>query len=307
MAHLTSKRSGFLRALAVCLLWITCKPVMAQEKPVMRWLLVHFPPSIILVDDQPTIGTADERLRLIMAQWPEVKHEFIVVKPSRVWKELAEPDGNACANLAIFTPERDKLYYMATTNLGPPVGVVAKPEVLRTMAKNARGEILPGALFDRTDLTGITNPGRSYGAVIDSMLAHRSPGAKIDEVIPWNGGSNILEMIVNGRADYTLDHERATNYLVDTVPRLKNAGLQSIYLAGGRMTQHSIVCPRNAWGYATIKKVDSIITSLARNPEFQQDASPWISAKERAYMKPAMDEYFKNRAKPTPPDRYTPP
>ena len=273
----------------------------------MHWLMVHFPPSIILVNDQPGNGTADIRLRLIMAQWPEVKHEFMVVKPSRVWKELAEPDAQACANLAIVTQEREKQFYMTVTNLGPPVGVVARPEVLKTMAKNARGEILPGALFDRADLTGIINPGRSYGALIDSLLSHRNPQAKVAEVIPWNGGSNILEMILAGRADYTLDHERAMNYLMDTVPRLKNAKLASTYLAGGRMNQISIVCPRNAWGYATIRKIDSIVTALARNPEFQQDNGIWISAKERAYMKPAMDEFFKARALPTPPDRYTPP
>ena len=153
MAPFLSNRLVFLCTAAICLLWMHCMPVMAQDKPVMRWLMVHFPPSIILVDDKPTLGTADVRLKLIMDRWPEVKHEFIVVKPSRVWKEMADPDGNACANLAIFTPERDRLYYMATTSLGPPVGVVARPEVLRTMAKNARGEILPGALLDRTDPT----------------------------------------------------------------------------------------------------------------------------------------------------------
>jgi uncharacterized protein (TIGR02285 family) len=235
-----------LQGLAIGLALFACGLTWAQDKPVMQWLMVHFPPSIILVDDHPTNGTADVRLRLIMAQWPEVKHEFIAVKPSRVWRELAEPDAKACANLAIVTPGREKQFYMSVTNLGPPVGVVARPEVLRTMAKNAKGEILPGALFDRTDLTGIISPGRSYGALIDSMLSLRSPKAKIDEVIPWNGGSNIMEMIVVGRADYTLDHERAMNYLKDTVPRLKNARLESTYLAGGRMNQISIVCPRNA-------------------------------------------------------------
>lgn len=302
-----SMRSRFFRTVAFCVLWVAFKPVVAQEKPVMRWLLVHFPPSIILVDDQPTNGTADVSLRLIMAQWPEVRHEFIVVKPARVWKELSEPDANACATLANATPEREKLYYLATTHITPPIGVVAKPEVLQTMAKNARGEVLPGALFDRSDLTGIISPGRSYGPVNDSMLSHRSPKAKIEEVTSWNGGSNILEMIVNGRADYTLEHNRALNYLMDTVPRLKNAGLESASIAGGQMNRVGIACPRNAWGYAAIKKIDAIVSGLASNPEFHQLNNKWLSAKERALLKPVLEAFYKARAKPTPPDRYTPP
>ena len=307
MASSFSRRFGFLPAAAIALLWGTCTPGMAQEKPVMRWLLVHFPPSTILVNDQPTNGTADEKLRLITERWPEVKHEFINAKPGRVWRELAEPDATACADLAIITPEREKQLYMAATSLHPPVAVIARPAVLRTLAKNAAGEVLPGALLDRNDLTGIVSPIRSYGAVIDSMLSGRSPKAHIETVLPWEGGRNILEMISTHRADYTLEFERTFTYLAASTPRLKDAGLQSAPIAGAKMNQVAIACPRNAWGYAAIKKIDAIITSLARDPEFQQLNSSWISAKEQAYMKRASEAFYKARAKPSAPDRYTPP
>lgn len=293
--------------LAVCIAVCVANMAWAEDKPVMRWWQVHLPPYSILVNDQPTTGAADERLRLIMAQWPEVKHEFINVKSGRLWKDLAEPDANACNNTAIITPEREKNFYLSATNLVAPVDVIAKPSVLKNMAKNARGEVLPGALFDRNDLTGIINPGRSYGVVLGTMLSRRSPKAKIEEVIPWSGNTNVLEMIANGRADYTLEFERTLTYLTVTTPRLKDAGLETAHIAGGAMSQVGIACPRNAWGYAAIKKIDAIVTSLARNPEFQQNNNMWISAKERAYLKTASDEFFKARAKPTPPDRYAPP
>jgi uncharacterized protein (TIGR02285 family) len=184
---------------------------------------------------------------------------------------------------------------------------VAKPEVLRTMSKNAKGEILPGALFDRGDLTGIINPGRSYSAVLDTLITRRSPAAKIEEVIPWNGGANVLEMIVAGRADYTLEFEPSLTYMTATVPGLKNSRLQSAPIAGAMIYKLAIICPRNAWGYATIKKIDSIVTALARDPAFQQPDSIWISKNERIRMKTPTQEFYKERAKPTPPDRYTPP
>jgi uncharacterized protein (TIGR02285 family) len=273
----------------------------------MRWLMVHYPPVTILANEQPTNGTADIRLRLITAQWPEVTHKFISALPSRALKDLAEPDANACANLSIVTPEREKRFYQAVTSLNPPVNVVAKPEVLRKISKNAKGEVLPGALFDRSDLSGIINPGRSYSAVIDTLISRRSPDAKITEVTPWNGGANVLEMIASDRADYTLEFEATLTYMTATVPSLKNSRLDSAPIAGTTLQKLAIICPRNAWGYAAIQKIDAIVTSLASNPKFQQPDSIWITKKERMRMKTPTEAFYKARAKPTPPDRYTPP
>lgn len=294
-----------LIAVSVCLLASSLSH--AQEKPVMRWLLVHFPPSTILVNDQPSNGTADEKLRLIIAQWPEVQHVFVSAKPGRVLKDLLEPDTQACTDLAIVTPEREKQFYMTATSLHPPVSLIAKSAVLRTVSKNARREVLVGALLDRSDLRGLISPGRSYSAVMDSMISRRSPTAKIESVIPSGDGINILEMIATGRADYTLEFERTFTYMLATTPRLKDAGLESAPLAGGRMIQVAIACPRNAWGYAAIKKIDAIVSALAPNPEFQQLNNSWISARERAYMKRASEDFYRARAKPAPPDRFTPP
>lgn len=295
------------RYITVCASLLAYCPVWAQEKPTMRWWQFHLPPSTILVDEQPTNGIADQKLRIIMDQWPEVRHEFLGAKPARIWSDMATPDSRACFNSAILTPERELHFYMTATHLSPPVNVVAQSAVLRRMAKNASGEVLPGALFDRTDLSGILIPGRSYSALLDTLLSHRSPDVKLDFVNQSNGGTNILQMIVLGRADYTLEYDRTLNYLTGTEPRLKNAGLQSAPIAGGKVSQVGIACPRNAWGYATIKKLDAIVKALAGTPEFQRQNSVWISANERARMKPALDAFYKERAKPTPPDRYTPP
>jgi uncharacterized protein (TIGR02285 family) len=301
------KSFKLLRHAVACMSLIASCLACAQEKPVMHWLQVHQPPITILVNEQPTNGIADDQLRLITAQWPEVTHKFIGAQPSRILKDLAEPDANACANQSIVTPEREKRFYQTITGLSPSVIVVAKPQVLRTMPKNAKGEVLPGALFNRSDLTGITNPRRSYSPVIDTLIARRSPVAKIAEITPWNGGANVLEMIASDRADYTLEFEPLLTYMTATVPNLKNSRLASAPIAGGVINKLSIICPRNAWGYATIQKIDAIVTALASNPEFQQPNSIWISKSERMRMKTPTDEFYKARAKPTPPDRYTPP
>lgn len=289
--------SRFVRRTLLWLIWLACMPGWAQDKATMTWWQYHLPPGTILVDDKPSNGILDVKLLQIIANWPEVNHVFMRAPPARIYSELAASNYKACYNSAIITPERENQFYMSALQLLAPMGVVAKPAILHKLAKNAQGEVLPGALFDRTDIVGVINPGRSYSALLDALLSLRKPEARITMVTASHSGENLMRMIGAGRADYTLEYGAALEYLKTTEPSVKDAGLQFAPVAGMQLIRAGIACPRNAWGYAAINKIDAIITKLAPSPEFQQQSSPWFSAGERASMKPALDAFYKARAR----------
>jgi uncharacterized protein (TIGR02285 family) len=294
------------RSALICTLMALCAvtTVSAQDKPVMTWLQLNLPPGTILVDGKPTNGTVDQRLRLLISQWPQVQHEFVEVNTARLWQTLAQADSRACTNGALITPERERQFYNSATHVAFALGVVGKAAALQKMSKNRQGEVLPAALFDRNDLTGLIQPARSYSPLLDALLVGRSPGSKITQIGSTGGGANLLRMIATDRADYTLESEPTMLYLLATDPALNGMPLQFAPLAGGEIRRAGVVCPRNAWGYATIHKIDGMIAKLASNPSFQNRTNQWTSVQTAKRMKTAVDAFYAERASP---NIYSPP
>lgn len=278
---------------------------LAQDKPVMTWTILDLPPGMTLVDEKPVDGISAIRLKMIMANMPEYRHEFQVMTAARIVNTLSQPDAKGCLNNALMTPEREKKFYMSSTGVSLPHSVVAKPETLKKLAKNAAGEVLPVALFERTDLVGVVNPGRSYSALFDTLIQHNSSRSKIMMVPPTRGGANVMQMVASAHADYTIDYEATLAHLMSTDAALKDAPLQALPLAGGVLTPTGFMCPRNAWGYEMIKKIDAILTKMLPDPAFQLQKNRWTSAQSSAMLKPKLEAFYSQRIRNPP--TFTPP
>lgn len=272
----------------------------AQDKPVMTWTILDLPPAMILADGKPVDGIAAKRLQMIMARMPEYRHEFQVMPAARIVATLSQPDAKGCLNNGLITPEREKRFYMSATNLSFPLSVIAKPDTLKKLQKNAAGEVLPAALFDRVDLVGIVNPGRSYTALYDALLERRSPQAQIQFIPSTRSGANVMQMVESDRAHYTIDYEYTMTHLMHTESEFKGAHLQALPLAGGVMNKSGIMCPRNAWGYEMIRKIDAVVSRLLPDPAFQNQTNRWISPQMSAHLKPHIDAFYAHRMRNPP-------
>ena len=270
------------------------------EREVINWMLLDLPPIVILDNGTPTIGTTDQRLRMLINQWPEVSHTFTVVNVPRAFLELDKPDTRSCYPMAIMTPERAARYYMTPFSVGHPHQLIVRKDKVSKLPRNSKGEVLPVALFDQKELRGLVNPSRSYSALIDALLARHADSKEIERVNPAQGNANLLQMVAKNRADYTIEYDHTFRFQLEKVAAL-NGGLAlvSLPIAGMQIAVGGVACPKTAWGRSAIMKIDAIVSSLADEPGFRYPSNPWAADHLRQTYKSDIDAFYQDRAKPS--------
>lgn len=285
------------RARAACLC-CAASVALADDKPVMTWMVLDLPPSSILVNDLPTDGATDIVLKLIADAWPEVEHRYLVVNTARAMANLGE-GVPACFSGALITPERERIAYFSPTSLALPLHLVVRGDALAKIPRNAKGEVLAATLFDRSDLRGLMVPQRSYSPTVDALLHLRSASSGIRYVTAADNGANILKMLQRNRGDYTLEYDAFLAYQQSRNPELREGGgLYALPLAGSPAPAYGgIGCPRTAWGHDAIEKIDSLLTKLAPSPAYQNAMNRWLTPETIKRYQGAQAEFFRQRAK----------
>lgn len=292
-------------ASGTCYLSLTATAALAADKPVMTWMLIDLPPASMPVNGLPTTGVSDSPLLLLAEQWPEVEHRYVVVSPARAMATLVAGE-QACFGTALYTPERERVAYFSLTHVAPPLQLVVRTDVIQKLPVDDSGRVLPAALFDRSDLRGIVQTKRSYSPVLDALLNLRDPKSGIGNATSTDGGFNILQMLMRDRADYTLEHDFVFGYQMKRYPQaFADKTLKSLPVAGTEPIHVGIACPHTEWGREAILKIDGLLSGIAGNPGYQDSMSRWLTADVQMRYKSLQTQFFKQRAKPTDPVRYT--
>ena len=285
-----------------------CWPGWAQDKPVVTWMAADQPPASIPVNGQPTNGVLDVLWKLIVQQWPEVRHQYVVVPTARALVGLAE-GREACVLGVVITPERERFAYFTETHTGLPLQVITRSEVVSKLPRNAQGEVLPGTLFDSRELRGLLVRNRSYSPHLDALLNQRGKQSAVNYATQAEGGANIFKMIALKRADYTLDYDFTLAYQLkreaDFFRGVRNS-LVSVPVAGTTLFSTGIACPRTPWGRQAIVKIDSIVASLATSKEYQESGNRWLTPQTVQRYRKEWETFFRNRERPTDPHKYAP-
>jgi uncharacterized protein (TIGR02285 family) len=281
----------------------------ADEAPIMNWMILDLPPASMPVSGLPTDGVSDVALKLIAKEWPEVDHRYVVVTTARAMETLKHGE-QSCFGSALYTPERENVAYFSLTHVAPPLQVVVHKALASTLETDATGKILPATLFDRKDLRGIVMYQRSYPPVLDALLnirltAIESRQSNITYASSADGGLNFLKMIMMRRADYTLEHnfvlgyqmkKHSTDFVADPLRSMEVAGTEPIYVG--------IACPHTDWGRRAILKIDAILAKIAMNPEYQDSMNRWLTPEVRKRYKLLQTKFFNNRKRLTESARY---
>jgi uncharacterized protein (TIGR02285 family) len=210
----------------------------------------------------------------------------------------------ACFGGVLMTPEREKFAYYSLMFQLMPLQLIVRPEAVSRVPRNEKGEVLPATLFDRSDLRGIVEPQRSYGAVADTLLKLRGPHSGISSVIRSDSGSSTLKMLMVNRADYTLEYDAILAYQQGRSPELKASGLKALPIAGSMGPLVGIACPRTEWGREAIKKIDALMVKISRRPEYRNALNRWLTPEPVRHYKASQDIFFRQRTKPTDPAKY---
>ncbi len=268
----------------------------AEARDTMTWLMPDIPPASMPVDGKPTTGIADQIVLYISAHWPEAEHRFIYANPKRTWL-MVERGERACVVAALRNAERDKLAYFVNTNLVPPLQLVAQESTLPRLPLNGHGEVDMEKLLADPALRGIIVERRSYGAAVDELLAKRPASSRMETTSVGDYGRNVLKLVSHGRADYTLDYDYALQYASKSEPEI--GALKTVPIAqNNKPMLGGIACPRNAWGMATVKRIDQIVGTPEGAAAMIKAQNSWHTQASQQRYAAQINEFQRQRAKP---------
>jgi uncharacterized protein (TIGR02285 family) len=263
-------------------------PPPSRSEPI-TWTLLGIPPNTIPINGEPSDGQFDLILKLVIAQMPGREHKFVYANTGRIVTMLQE-GFPACYISSTMTPERKAVAHLTVNGVVPPLRLLVRKSAVPKLPRNAQQEVVLEQLLARTDLTTTLEQGRSYSANIDAAVEKVAPNIT-------RSRTQSIQMLRNGRVDYTIGFDTQLNYELRTGERLPlDAELTSLPIAGEQVRYTAFACPRTPWGQAMIDELDVILRRLAGSPDYLAAMNKWLSAEERERMRPVMREFLRLRA-----------
>lgn len=294
-AVLAARRRGLRGAAVLAALLL---PHGAPAQDAMSWLMPDIPPASIPLDGKPSDGIADRIVGYIAARWPERQHRYLYANAKRTWLLLEQGDP-VCFAAALYTPERRRSAHFAITSLVPPSQLIVDQAAIARLPLNAQGEVDLARLLAERQLRGVVIERRSYGPVLDKLLAARPADAKLSKSSVGDYGRNVLKLVAHGRADYSIDYDYALKYAQATQRGLER--LRMVPIAGnGKPMLAGVACPRNAWGLATVRRIDRIIGTPEGAAAAMAAQNAWHTEETRQRFAPQLQEFQRQRASPHP-------
>lgn len=245
---------------------------------------------------RPRARIGDTLVAFLEARLPQIRHELINANAKRSWQMIAGGE-QVCQVSAVRTPEREKLAYFISTQLGPPLQLVVRRDRIAQLPRNAAGEVELDRLLADPALRGALIDGRSYGAFLDRTIAARSQAAALKRYGARDFGSQMLGMLAADRADWSLEYDISLRQSPEA-ERL-TALLQSVPIAGASEPMIAgIACPRTPWGLAAIRAVDVVLGTPAGAQMLREALERWTTPEVRTHYAAQIDAFYRERARP---------
>lgn len=246
----------------------------------------------------PGSRPSDRLLDWLTARLPGIAHERVVANAKRSWM-LIERGDPVCHAGAVRSPQREALAYFSNTWPMPPVQLVVKRERVAAMPLDPSGQVDLASLLANPQLQGVLVHGRSYGPVLDAQLDKTAHLGTVQRVTSGDFGSNLLPMLLQGRADYALEYPNALAALASQRPEV--AGLAMLPLRGANaLVVSGVACPRTPWGLAAIRRVDAVLGTPEGAALLRETLLSELPADSRRAYREGIDAFFLRRAQPTP-------
>ncbi|MBW8845241.1 MAG: hypothetical protein JF607_09735 [Burkholderiales bacterium] len=274
----------------------------AEAPPAVDSILWLVSNTMAVPDGDVMRHPADELTHWLQARLPGVTLKPMVANAERSWTLIRE-GRRACHAGAARTPERERLAYFTDTWLVPPPQLIVRQDRRAALPLDARGAVDLEALLSDGTLRGVLNQGRSYGAALDALINAQPTGPQVQRVYGGDYGSNLLAMLMQERADYTLDYP---NVLIAQAsqPPGEQAGeppLAALPVKGASDPVVSgVACPRTRWGHAAIRLIDAALGTPEGAALLRDTLRVSLPPDTQRAYREAWDAFFKLRARPTP-------
>ncbi len=285
-----------LHAAGLALLAMAGASRAAEAPPVVddiTWLVSN---TLAVPDGEQMRRPADELTQWLQARLPGVALKPVVANAERSWSLIRQRQ-QACHAGAARTPERERLAVFTNTWLVPPPQLIVRQDRRDALPLDASGAVDLEALLSDGGLRGILTQGRSYGPVLDAMLGGPVARPQLQHVFGGDYGSQLLAMLAQDRADYTIDYP---NVLVAS-RAAAGSPLAALPIKGASEPVVSgIACPRTPWGQAAIRLIDKALGTPEGAALLRDTLRISLPPDTQRAYKDAWDLFFAQRARPTP-------
>jgi len=251
--------------IALGLMMILCSNLCAKET--LTWQVVHWPPFQMLEGPDKGHGMFDRLLELYTSNLPQYEHKTITMNWARFWSDVKE-EKKICNMFAIKTEERTKYaLFSKPLSIGLPLRIIMRTSSIETLG--SRNPVSIVDILKDNRFNGVFIDKRSYYAVMDEILEKYASLTTVKRLaIPEE---SVLQMVLAGRADYTLEYPYLANYIVGKFQTRDGdaAGIGSIPIKEiQEYAQSSLACPKNDWGKKVIQDFNEMLDRVKHKPEY---------------------------------------
>ncbi|MCV2359398.1 TIGR02285 family protein [Paucibacter sp. TC2R-5] len=245
----------------------------------------------------PSYGITELLIAFMDSEWPQVQHQLLTANSKRSWQMIGNGEP-ACHTTAVHTAEREKLAYFSDILLVLPAQLIVNRAHLAALPLNTKGEVDLPQMLRQGNLQGALVEGRSYGAAVDAAVASRPAGGTLKFFSSQGFGDNVLQMVLKGHADFTVDFDVALRTLDERgIARSQLVGLP--IQGASEPLVVGIACPRNAWGLSAIRQIDKLMSSPAGLGLLRSAGTRWATPEILRIYGPRLEQFYKERSKLT--------
>jgi len=236
-----------------------------NAKETLTWQVVHWPPFQMLEGPDKGLGRFDALLALYQANLPQYEHKTMAMNWARFFSEIKE--GKKICSIFIIKTEEREIYiqFSKPASLGLPLRIMMRESSIEALGSREPISIL--TLLKDHRFKGVLIGKRSYYTIIDKILEDNASLTTVKRLaVPED---SIIQMILAGRADYTIEYPYVANYMANKFHAEQNTKIESIPIKElSQYGQSSCACPKNDWGIKVIEDFDKMLSRVKRTPEF---------------------------------------
>lgn len=243
----------------------------------LNWAINTAPPFHIVQGAYQDQGICDALMHAVEDTLPNYQTSRTLMPQTRIGV-MFERDTNQCFPCMIYRPydAQQRTVLSAPTHRYQPHGIIALPRVAARMREQFGDPVPLHLLLESNDFRFGQPAGRQYGALQPLLNLHE--GTSSYRVLRTGEYATvaILDMILAGRIDYTLDYHTLVRYH----QRTGQGELEFVEVAEtqGQHVLGAIGCTNNAWGRDMIATINQNIDEIRQHPTFLQSLGLWFDS-----------------------------
>ncbi|RUO32528.1 ABC transporter substrate-binding protein [Aliidiomarina soli] len=246
----------------------------SQQSYSLHWALNTAPPFHIVEGPYQGQGICDSLMLAVEDALPERRMSRIVMPQTRIGVQF-ERNVNQCFPCMIHRANSmaAPTWFSDPTHTYQPHGIITRPETAARLRQLFGDPVVLEELLQSNDYRLGHPAGRRYGELQNLLDMHEGQSSYRVIRTGENATTAVLEMILAGRVDYTIDYQGLLAYH----QRTSGDPLEFIEIAetSGEHVIGAIGCTNNAWGRALINEINQQLTDIRRDPRFMESLRLW--------------------------------